>query len=35
MKTRVGNSADAEFQTALGEIEKIALLRLTDLLARE
>ena len=35
MKTRVGNSADAEFETALGEIEKIALLRLTDLLARE
>lgn len=32
MQTRVTNPADTEFTTALGEIEKIALLRLTDLL---
>lgn len=34
MRTRSGNSPDAEFVTALGEIEKIAWLRLSDLLQR-
>lgn len=33
MQTRSSNSPEAEFATALGEIEKIALLRLNDLLA--
>jgi len=33
MQTRLPNSPEAEFATALGEIEKIALLRLNDLLA--
>ena len=32
MRTRLGNTPDAEFATALGEIEKIAWLRLQDLL---
>lgn len=32
MRSRVANPPDAEFQTALAEIEKIAWLRLTDLL---
>ena len=32
MRTRVGNSPDAEFATALGEIERIAWLRLQDAL---
>lgn len=32
MKSRLNNSADAEFATALDEIEKIARLRLDDLL---
>ncbi len=32
MQTRLTNSPEAEFVTALGEIEKIALLRLDDLL---
>lgn len=32
MRHRVGNSSEAEFVTALGEIEKIAWLRLKDLL---
>ena len=32
MQTRLTNSPEAEFVTALGEIEKIALLRLNDLL---
>jgi len=32
MQARGGNSAEQEFQTALGEIEKIAQLRLTDYL---
>ncbi len=32
MQSRLGNSSEAEFQTALGEVEKIALLRLNDLL---
>jgi 2-oxo-4-hydroxy-4-carboxy-5-ureidoimidazoline decarboxylase len=32
MRQRVGNSPEAEFVTALGEIEKIAWLRLGDLL---
>lgn len=32
MRTRNANSPEAEFATALGEIEKIAWLRLTDLL---
>jgi 2-oxo-4-hydroxy-4-carboxy-5-ureidoimidazoline decarboxylase len=32
MRTRAGNTPDLEFQTALGEIEKIAQLRLNDLL---
>lgn len=32
MKMRTGNEADVEFQTALGEIEKIARLRLDDLM---
>jgi 2-oxo-4-hydroxy-4-carboxy-5-ureidoimidazoline decarboxylase len=32
MQQRVGNSPDAEFNTALGEIEKIARLRLQDVL---
>ncbi|MEO6244314.1 MAG: 2-oxo-4-hydroxy-4-carboxy-5-ureidoimidazoline decarboxylase [Opitutaceae bacterium] len=32
MATRVGNSPEAEFQTALGEIGKIARLRLEDFL---
>lgn len=32
MNTRVHNSPDTEFSTALGEIEKIARLRLTDAL---
>ena len=30
MRTRLGNAPDAEFTTALGEIEKIAWLRLQD-----
>jgi 2-oxo-4-hydroxy-4-carboxy-5-ureidoimidazoline decarboxylase len=33
METRVSNPRDLEFETALGEIEKIALLRLQDRLA--
>jgi 2-oxo-4-hydroxy-4-carboxy-5-ureidoimidazoline decarboxylase len=33
MQARVTNSPEAEFSTALGEIEKIAQLRLTDLLS--
>lgn len=33
MRARVGNSPEAEFQTALGEIEKIARIRLGDVLA--
>jgi 2-oxo-4-hydroxy-4-carboxy-5-ureidoimidazoline decarboxylase len=32
MRTRSNNSPDDEFQTALGEIEKIARLRLNDLM---
>lgn len=32
MQTRIGNSAEVEFATALGEIDKIAQLRLNDLL---
>src|SRR6478609_1288336 len=32
MQTRVGNAAEVEFTTALGEIEKIAWLRLQDAL---
>ena len=32
MQTRVGKPAEAEFKTALGEIEKIAWLRLQDVL---
>ncbi len=32
MQARMGNTADAEFATALGEIEKIAWLRLSDAL---
>jgi 2-oxo-4-hydroxy-4-carboxy-5-ureidoimidazoline decarboxylase len=32
MQSRVGNPPETEFQTALGEIEKIAQLRLNDLL---
>ena len=32
MQTRVGHSPEAEFETALGEIEKIARLRLEDFL---
>ena len=32
MQSRLGNSPDAEFLTALGEIEKIAQLRLQDFL---
>ncbi len=32
MQTRLGNSPDVEFATALGEIEKIAWLRLQDIL---
>jgi 2-oxo-4-hydroxy-4-carboxy-5-ureidoimidazoline decarboxylase len=32
METRSGNTTEAEFQTALGEIEKIARLRLDDFL---
>ena len=32
MRTRAGHPPEQEFQTALGEIEKIALLRLADLL---
>jgi 2-oxo-4-hydroxy-4-carboxy-5-ureidoimidazoline decarboxylase len=32
MRTRVGHAPDAEFATALGEIEKIARLRLQDVL---
>lgn len=32
MRTRIDNSAEVEFATALGEIEKIAQLRLNDLL---
>lgn len=32
MQTRMGHTAEVEFQTALGEIEKIARLRLDDLL---
>jgi 2-oxo-4-hydroxy-4-carboxy-5-ureidoimidazoline decarboxylase len=35
MRMRVANPADVEFQTALGEIEKIARLRLDDLLSAE
>lgn len=34
MAVRVSNSSEAEFATALGEIEKIAWLRLQDVLAR-
>ncbi|HEY8994515.1 MAG TPA: 2-oxo-4-hydroxy-4-carboxy-5-ureidoimidazoline decarboxylase [Lacunisphaera sp.] len=34
MQARLGNSPDAEFATALGEIEKIAWLRLLDVLKR-
>lgn len=34
MKRRTGNAAEDEFQMALGEIGKIAQLRLNDLLAR-
>jgi len=33
MRARVGNTSEAEFQTALGEIEKIARIRLGDVLA--
>ena len=33
MKTRIANSSEIEFQTALAEIEKIARLRLTDVLS--
>jgi 2-oxo-4-hydroxy-4-carboxy--5-ureidoimidazoline (OHCU) decarboxylase len=32
MNTRVNNAPDTEFATALGEIEKIARLRLMDVL---
>ena len=32
MRARIGNSVETEVQTALAEIEKIALLRLTDVL---
>lgn len=35
MESRLANSADTEFSTALGEIEKIAQLRLTDLFQTE
>jgi 2-oxo-4-hydroxy-4-carboxy-5-ureidoimidazoline decarboxylase len=35
MRARLRNDAEAEFQTALGEIEKIARLRLADVWARE
>jgi 2-oxo-4-hydroxy-4-carboxy-5-ureidoimidazoline decarboxylase len=35
MEGRLGNEAEAEFKIALGEIEKIAWLRLTDLLKPE
>jgi 2-oxo-4-hydroxy-4-carboxy--5-ureidoimidazoline (OHCU) decarboxylase len=35
MRARLGNSAEVEFQTALREIEKIAELRLRDLLEGE
>lgn len=34
MQSRVGNDAEAEFIAALGEIEKIARLRLTDVLQK-
>lgn len=34
MQARAGNSPEKEFQTALGEIEKIAQLRLTDFLKK-
>lgn len=34
MRTRLGNTPEAEFATALAEIEKIARLRLQDLLER-
>jgi 2-oxo-4-hydroxy-4-carboxy-5-ureidoimidazoline decarboxylase len=34
MQSRVGNSEEVEFQTALGEIEKIARLRLEDVLQK-
>lgn len=34
MRARIGNTSEQEFQTALGEIEKIAQLRLNDFLAR-
>ncbi len=34
MQSRVGNSPETEFATALGEIEKIARLRLEDLLSK-
>jgi 2-oxo-4-hydroxy-4-carboxy-5-ureidoimidazoline decarboxylase len=34
MRTRLGNSPEREFETALAEIEKIARLRLDDALAR-
>lgn len=34
MQTRIGNAPDTEFNTALGEIEKIAWLRLQDVLRR-
>ncbi len=34
MRTRVGNAQDVEFNTALGEIEKIARLRLQDALQK-
>jgi len=32
MKARLGNTPEQEFATALGEIEKIAQLRLNDVL---
>lgn len=35
MRSRIGNSSQQEFAAALAEIEKIAWLRLTDLLAAE
>lgn len=35
MRTRLGNPPDTEFATALGEIEKIAWLRLQDLLKQK
>src|SRR5687767_2431750 len=35
MQSRISNSPEREFETALGEIEKIAYLRLMDLLSRK